>query len=80
MEDYDKEYIEYLMSFSTERNIEKEEQDSLEFEEAIHLNDIIIDMIFINDHFYTIGKLTQKGKEKIPVTWFDKCIDFLNNY
>ena len=29
MEDYDKEYIEYLMSFSTERNIEKEEQDSL---------------------------------------------------
>ena len=78
-EDFDKEYIDYLKSFFYLMVIEKEEEDTLEFEEAINLNDISTDIIFMNDHFYKIGKLTKKGIEKIQPTFFDKILEkFLN--
>ena len=71
-EDDDIEYINYLKSFKIPRVIQESEQDTLEFEEAINLNDICIEQMYLNEQFYLEGKLTNKGYMKLPENLFDK--------
>lgn len=75
-EDYDVAYLNYLKSFKTPRFIDEKEQDTLEFEEANRLGDICTSMIYMNEKFGLLGKLTNKGFFKLPKTKFDKIVDW----